>query len=344
MVALCAINHIILKHGMICYFYLKVNIGNKYDYSVSNYVNLHTMIDVVCQQHGVFSIIPWSHLKNAQCKQCFVGATKKLTVDTFIEKARKVFGASYDYSLVVYKSSQCDIKIKCIKHNYVFTQTPGNHLAGKKSCVQCQIDAGDFSGVNITTEMFIERANIAHNNQYTYSDTVYTRMCDKLEITCKKHGNFFQLAKNHVKGVGCPKCYTSKYVTKVAELLEQLDISYVYNDRKSIAPKEIDFYLLDLNIGIEVNDTWTHNSETNPFGSPKECTYHQDKTKLAWSKNIKLIHLFENDIKCINSYKLKILLKQISKSTVSFEDPRLLLEYDKIIYDDGSIWSAIEYK
>lgn len=33
-----------------------------------------------------------------------------------------------------------------------------------------------------------------------------------------------------------------------------------------------------------------------------------------------------------------------SKSTISFEDPRLLLEYDKLIYDDGSIWSEIEYK
>lgn len=35
--------------------------GEKYDYSLVNYVNAHTKINIICPVHGVFQQIPSSH-------------------------------------------------------------------------------------------------------------------------------------------------------------------------------------------------------------------------------------------------------------------------------------------
>lgn len=58
--------------------------------------------------------------------------------------------------------------------------------------------------------MFIDKARAIHGNKYDYSKTVYTRSCDKVTITCHKHGDFKVRAGNHLAGVGCPKCSFEK--------------------------------------------------------------------------------------------------------------------------------------
>lgn len=64
---------------------------------------------------------------------------KKLTTEEFIEKARRIHGDRYDYSLVVYGRDNNDpVKIICKKHG-VFEQTPRSHLEGK-NCWRCRAD------------------------------------------------------------------------------------------------------------------------------------------------------------------------------------------------------------
>lgn len=58
----------------------------------------------------------------------------------------------------------------------------------------------------VTTEDFIIRAIRKHGDSYDYSDTVYVRNNQKLNIRCKTHGIFEQIAGNHLNGNGCPKC------------------------------------------------------------------------------------------------------------------------------------------
>ena len=70
---------------------------------------------------------------------------------------------------------------------------------------------------------------------------------------------------------------------------------FIVNDRKSIAPLEIDFYFPKQNVGIEVNDIATHNTTINVFGSsPKPKNYHMEKSRLAKEKGIRLIHAWEH--------------------------------------------------
>ena len=58
-------------------------------------------------------------------------------------------------------------------------------------------------------EFFIENAVKVHGNKYDYTNLPLTfRGTDKIPIICKEHGEFLQIARNHIHGVhtGCPIC------------------------------------------------------------------------------------------------------------------------------------------
>ena len=58
----------------------------------------------------------------------------------------------------------------------------------------------------MTNEKFIIKANIIHNNKYSYSKLEYKSSTKKVIITCKEHGDFIKEANSHLRGIGCPKC------------------------------------------------------------------------------------------------------------------------------------------
>lgn len=60
------------------------------------------------------------------------------------------------------------------------------------------------------TNNFIKKAREIHGDTYDYAHAVYTRMHDKITITCSIHGNFDQLPYNHLKGKGCKECGRAK--------------------------------------------------------------------------------------------------------------------------------------
>lgn len=60
--------------------------------------------------------------------------------------------------------------------------------------------------MTLTTQLFIERANVKHENRYSYEKTLYIRGDDKVIITCPVHGDFEQQASSHLEGRGCRKC------------------------------------------------------------------------------------------------------------------------------------------
>lgn len=60
-----------------------------------------------------------------------------------------------------------------------------------------------------TTEEFINKSNLIHNNKYDYSKTFYTKNNNKVIITCPIHGDFEQRPYNHYQQ-GCNKCGVEK--------------------------------------------------------------------------------------------------------------------------------------
>jgi very-short-patch-repair endonuclease len=57
----------------------------------------------------------------------------------------------------------------------------------------------------LTTEQFITKSLSKHNNDYSYSKSVYIDEKTKVLIVCKSHGDFYQLPAVHYRS-GCPSC------------------------------------------------------------------------------------------------------------------------------------------
>lgn len=84
----------------------------------------------------------------------------------------------------------------------------------------------------LNTKIFIERANLKHNNFYNYSKANYTNSHNLITIICPKHGEFSQKAYQHLNGSGCPKCkfenmrFTQEQFIQKAKLIHDNKYNY----------------------------------------------------------------------------------------------------------------------
>lgn len=79
----------------------------------------------------------------------------------------------------------------------------------------------------------------------------------------------------------------------MARALDGMGLSYVRRDRTAIAPMELDFYIPERRVAVEVNDKLTHNEQCSPFGAPKTGGYHREKAALCIEAGICLVHAYE---------------------------------------------------
>lgn len=177
-----------------------------YDYSKSIYTKARNKLIVTCPIHGDFEVSPDNHLnKGSGCPKCKYtkesNTVKQKAAETFAQKARKVHGEKYDYSKVKYIDAHTKVCILCPKHGE-FWQTPNNHLSGNgcKLCANEKISKDQ----TLSTQEFVEKASIVHNNKYNYSKVNYISSRDKVIITCPIHGDFEQTPDRHLRGNGCP--------------------------------------------------------------------------------------------------------------------------------------------
>jgi len=184
--------------------------GDKYDYSLVEYIGVKNKVKIICSIHGVFEQIPNVHLTNHGCKKC-QNDKHRLTTERFIEKSKQIHGDRYDYSLVEYKKTNKDkVKIVCKEHG-MFIQSPSDHLYGM-GCKKCRI---------MTTNEFIERLKNKHGDKYDYSKVIYNGAKTKVIIICSKHGEFKQNSYNHLTKYGCPKCGIDKRRLSQSDFIER---------------------------------------------------------------------------------------------------------------------------
>ena len=173
----------------------KLTHGDRYDYSMVNYVNNYTKVNIICSEHGHFAQTPNSHLSGNGCRHC---GRQTLTTDQFIERAKLTHGDRYDYSEVEYVNNRTTVMIICSEHGH-FKQTPNIHLSGK-GCPSCG------GKLKLTANQFIERAKLTHGDRYDYSMVEYVNSNTKVNIICSEHGEFKQVPYSHLSGQGCPSC------------------------------------------------------------------------------------------------------------------------------------------
>lgn len=252
----------------------KATHGNKYDYSKTEYINMRTKVKIVCKEHGEFTQIAYSHTGGRGCQKCARRGTR-LTTEEFIERSKLIHGNKYDYSNVCYKNNYTKVKIACSTHGD-FLQTPQSHLEGRG----CQICG--FKTYAHDRESYVHKAKQVHENKYNYSKTFYEHSHKKLIITCPFHGDFEQLAYQHLLGRGCPECGKNLVSEPIMrEVLENLFFQKLNKHYKfpNVRPEwlknyetgrslELDCYNEELGIAFELQGT-QHYEPVDFFGGDK---------------------------------------------------------------------------
>ena len=196
--------------------------GDKYDYSLVEYVNTNTKVKIICKEHGMFEQLSYSHLAGSGCAKC---SGKNKTIDDFIKKAKEVHADKFDYSLVTeYKPNREKMTVICKKHG-AFGVTYDHHINRCQGCPKCK---------SLNLDGFIEKANKVHDNKYDYSKVIYTNNRAKVDIICPIHGLFNQRVSEHInKKSGCLECSLEAVRMSVDDFIykanKKHDNKYVYD-------------------------------------------------------------------------------------------------------------------
>jgi len=253
--------------------------GDKYDYSLVDYINRRTKIKIVCRIHGIFEQRPDIHLQSNECCPLCHNHGKN-NIDNFIKKSNIIHNNKYTY-FDEYVDSHTKIKIKCPIHG-IFEQRPNDHLSGY-GCIKC-------SGRYSKKDECIKTFNQIHNNKFDYSLMNYKNNKTKIKIICPIHGIFEQRPDNHLQGNGCPNCNNSMGEMLIKKILDDKNIKYEsekkFKNCKNIFELPFDFYLPIYNICIEF-DGEQHFKPIKYFGGKKEFKKLQkrDQIKNEYCKN-----------------------------------------------------------
>lgn len=117
--------------------------GDRYDYTLVNYINNKISVDIICKTHGRFKQSPQNHLKGQNCPKC-VCNRKVFTNDDFINVSNKIYRNKYNYSKFDYIDSHTPSIIIC-PHHGEYLKKPNKHLNGQ-GCPECGIEHRRWSG------------------------------------------------------------------------------------------------------------------------------------------------------------------------------------------------------
>lgn len=112
--------------------------NGKYDYSLVNYKNQDTDVDIICPIHGKFTQKAEYHMNGSECPECAkISRAMKhfLGNEDFIKRAEKVHNGKYNYSKTQYTGIFNEVTITCPIHGD-FTQKANDHLCGC-GCQEC---------------------------------------------------------------------------------------------------------------------------------------------------------------------------------------------------------------
>lgn len=166
----------------------------------------------------------------------------------------------------------------------------------------------------------------------------------KVKLQCPK-GHIFYITPNHFKNSGsrCNQCNKSSGEQRVANILDKLNINYIFNqpffgmkaDKKFLKP---DFYIPDLNIILEI-DGGQHEKEIAFFGGKESFEKRQknDRLKEDYCKKfgIEMFRIADTDkeleTKVINIIEEK--QKQVQAFNEALEEAREHIEAETDYYE-----------
>jgi hypothetical protein len=222
--------------------------------------------------------------------------------------------------------SHDNMELRC-KCGNVYKQTLSDFRSIRRrgrinQCPSCS----RLTAVKSHTHTYEEVADFVNRTGCQLVTTEYQSYNDPMEIICRicscvfvntikdfKNNGTFACSSCTCNHVSFPETEIQKYLTNE---LHVTDI--VTNDRLLLSGKEVDIYIPSLMLGIEFDGIYYHceailNNRKNV--SPR--TYHLHKTAELLSKNIQLLHIFENEWKNIRQKDIWLSILAVKCKRVS---------------------------
>lgn len=131
-----------------------------------------------------------------------------------------------------------------------------------------------------------------------------TEISKDLGVSNSNLGKYFK--KYNIDIIHHSETYQEKMLKS---FLNDHSIDAKYRDRSIISPYEIDCFIQDLNLGIEINGVYWHSEQFN-----KDRYYHLNKTQKCFEKNIELWHFWDYEFE---NKKTLIFNKILNKAGLS---------------------------
>lgn len=183
-----------------------------YDYSKVEYINSRTKVIITCHVHGDFKMTPTNHC-NAQkqgCPKCGKLAMSKTQSKEaklkFQSRVEKIHPDMFLFDKCDYITSKTKVKLYCKACKDYFYIMPYNLYSGS-GCLKCARKHGAAKISNRCGKTIIKRIEKIHPNKFNFDRLIYTNATEKIEVGCKKCGNYFRATSNSLLyGSGCPSC------------------------------------------------------------------------------------------------------------------------------------------
>lgn len=281
------------------------------------YINSTTKVCIICPKHGEFWERPADHLQGHGCSIC-KGGTRS-NKDEFIKKCKQKF-PDYDYSKVEYINNKTKVCVSCPEHGEFYSR-PNDLLSG----YGCQLCAGNILKSN---DQFIQECQKVHNNKYDYSKCNYTGAANKVLIICHvldknehEHGEFYQSARNHLNGAGCPRCNSGNKSQmeeniglQLSDMCIKIERQKTFSWLKYKKNLYLDFFLPDYNIAIEVQGE-QHYLPIKRFGGMADYIVRKNrdeiKKQLCNEHGIEIIYITKKN------YNINDIITKIHEKTTN---------------------------
>lgn len=151
-----------------------------------------------------------------------------ISFEEFKKREEKNFGDKFCL-IGEFKNLNTKIKLKCMKHNFVFEVLPYSHLRSKTGgCKKCLEELKSKTNHKVqykylTQESFIQESKKKFGNKFDYFLCKYAGKTKKVTLKCNDCGNIFDIeARGHLRegrDGGCKTCAVLK-VSKMKELTQ----------------------------------------------------------------------------------------------------------------------------
>ena len=173
----------------------KIVHGNKYDYSVVDYIDRNTPVVIICLEHGEFEQSPHNHIYGKGCQKCGKDVLRK-DINEFVSESLEVHGDKFDYSKANYHNSYSKVVIICPEHGE-FKQTPDIHLRSTVGCPSC-VSKISVPHQNII-DMFPSDVKLSINDRKIFKDYEVDIHVSDFNFGIEIHGCYWHgLRQNNV--------------------------------------------------------------------------------------------------------------------------------------------------